>query len=79
MDKSPLAGYANTIVNVVMKEEILSLVRSVTEIKKPLNEVFGAICQVGLFKYEYRPEDKCGFHASTEHSIDECAEFKDFV
>ena len=79
MDKNPLTGHANTTVNVVMEEESLSLVRSVTEIKRPLNEVFEAICQVGLFKYEYRPEDKYRFHASTEHSVDECAEFKDFV
>jgi len=62
-----------------MEEESLSLVRGVTRIKKPLNEVFRAICQAGLFKYEYKTEDKCGYHASTEHSVDECAEFKDFV
>jgi len=79
VDKNPLTGHANTTVNVVMEEESLSLVRSVTEIKKPLNEAFGAICQAGLFKYRYRPEDKCEFHASTEHFVDECAEFKDFV
>jgi len=79
VDKNPLTGHANTMVNVVMEEENLSLVRSVTGIKKPLNEVFGAICQAGLFKYEYKPGDKCGFHASTKHVIDECAEFKDFV
>ena len=79
VDKNPLTGHANTTVNVLMEEENLSLVRSVTGIKKPLNEVFGVICQVGLFKYEYKPEDKCGFHVSTEHVVDECAEFKDFV
>jgi len=79
VDKNPLTGHANTTVNVMMEKESLSLVRSVTKLKKPLSEVFGAICQAGLFKYEYRPEDKCGFHASTKHSIDECAEFKYFV
>jgi len=79
VDKNPLTGHANTTVNVVMGEESLSLVRRVTKMKKPLNEVLRAICQAGLFKYEYKPEDKCGFHASTEHVVDECAEFKDFV
>jgi len=79
VDKNPLTGHTNTTVNAVMEEESLGLVRSVTEIKKPLNEVFRPICQVGLFKYKYGPEDKCGFHGSTEHSVDEFAEFKDFV
>jgi len=79
VDKNSLTRHASTTDNVVMEEESISLVRSVTEIKKPLNKGFKAICQAGLFKYEYRPKDKCGFHASTEHSVDECAEFKDFV
>jgi len=79
VDKNPLTGHANTTVNVVTGEESLGLVRSVAEIKKPLSEVFRAICQAGLFKYEYKTEDKCGFHASTEHPVDECVEFKDFV
>jgi len=46
---------------------------------KPTNEVFGAICQAGLFHYEHRPEYKFGFHASTKHFIGEYVEFKDFV
>jgi len=79
VDKNPLSGHASGTVNAVMGEEDLSLVRSVIEIKKPMNEVFRAICQAGLYQYEYRPEDKCGFHASIEHSVDECVEFKDFV
>jgi len=79
VDKNPLSGHGNGTVNAVMGEEDLSLVRSVIEIKKPMNEVFRAICQVGLYQYEYRPEDKCGFHASIEHFVDECAEFKGFV
>jgi len=44
VDKNPLSGHANGTVNVVMGEEDLSLVRSVLEIKKPMNEVFRAIC-----------------------------------
>jgi len=79
VDKNPLSGHASGTVNAVMGEEDLSLVRSVIEMKKPMNEVFRAICQAGLYQYEYRPEDKCGFHASTEHSVDECVEFKDFL
>jgi len=67
------------MVNAIMEKRDLSLVRNVNEMKKPMNDVFRASCQAGLFQYEYRPEDKCGFHASTEHFVDECAEFKDFV
>jgi len=47
--------------------------------KKPINEVFEAICQAGLFQYEYKSEDECGFHACTAHSINECVEFERFV
>jgi len=79
VDKNPLSGHANATINVVMEEEKPSWVRNVNEMKKPMNEVFRAICHTGLFSYEHRPEDKCGFHASTEHFIDECAEFKNFV
>ena len=79
MDKNPLSGHAKAAVNVVMEEEKPSWVRSVNEMKKPMNEVFRAICHTGLLSNKHRLEGKCGFHASTEHSIDECAEFKNFV
>ena len=79
VDKNPLSGHSNATVNVVINEEELSLVRCVNEMKKPMNEVFRAICHAGLFSYEHKLEDKCGFHASTEHSIDECAEFRNYV
>jgi len=62
-----------------MEEGSLSLVKNVNEMSKPMNEVFRAICEAGLFQYEHMLEDKCGFHASTEHFIDECVEFKNFV
>jgi len=74
-----LSGHAKAAVNVVMEEEKPSWVRSVNEMKKPMNEVFRAICHTGLLSNKHRLEGKCGFHASTEHSIDECAEFKNFV
>ena len=74
-----MSGHTNSTVNVVIEEQDLRFVRSVTEMKKPMNEDFRAICQVGLFQYEYKSGDKCGFHAYTKHSIDECAKFKDFV
>jgi len=66
-------------VNAIIEERGLSLVRNVNEMSKPMNEVFGAICQARLFHYEHMPEYKCDFHASIEHFIDECVEFKDFV
>jgi len=55
------------------------LVRNIYQMKKPMSEAFEAICQAGLFQYEYNAEDECGFHACTTHSIDDCGEFKDFV
>ena len=79
VEKNPLSGHTNYTVNVVIEEQDLRFVRSVIEMKKPMNEVFRAIFQVGLFQYEYKSRDKCGFHACTKHSIDECVEFKDFV
>jgi len=79
VEKNPLSGHANSTVNAVSEGQGPSLVKSVTEMKKPMDEVFRAICQVGLFQYKYKSGDKCGFHASIEHSIDECAEFKTFV
>jgi len=78
-EKHPLSGHTNSTINAVIEEQDLRFVRSVTEMKKPMNEVFRAICQVGLFQYKYKSGDKCGFYACTKHSIDECAEFKDFV
>jgi len=66
-------------VNAIMEEGGPILVRSIHEMKKPMNEVFEAICQAGLLQYEYNSEGECGFHACTTHSIDECVEFKDFV
>jgi len=79
VEKNPLSVHANSTVNAVSVSQGPSLVKSVAEIKKPMDEVFRAICRVGLFQYKYKSEDKCGFHASIEHSIDECAEFKTFV
>ena len=79
VEKNPLSGHTNFTVNAIIEEQNLRFVRSVTEMKKPMNEVFTTICQVGLFQYEYKSGDKCGFHVCTKHSIDGCAEFKDFV
>jgi len=47
VDKNPLSGHANATVNVVMEEEKPSWVRSVNEMKKPMKEVFRAICHAG--------------------------------
>jgi len=79
VENNPLSGHTSSTINAIIEEEGLSLVRNVNEMSKPMNEVFGAIYQARLFHYEHRPEYKCGFHASTEHFIDECVEFKDFV
>ena len=49
VNKNPLSGHSNATVNAVMGEEKPSLVRYVNEMKKPMNEVFRAICQAGLF------------------------------
>jgi len=54
VDKNPLSGHSNATVNAVIDEEEPSLVRCVNEMKKPMNEVFGAICQAGLFRCEQR-------------------------
>jgi len=79
VEKNPLSGHTSSTMNAIMEEGGSILVKSVSEMKKPMNEVFKAFCQAGLFQYEYKSEDKCGFHACTKHSIDECVEFKDFV
>jgi len=79
VDKNPLSGHSNATVNAVIDEEEPSLVRCVNEIKKPMNEVFRAICQAGLFRCEQMTEDGCNFHNSIKHSIDECVEFKNYV
>jgi len=76
VDKKPLSGHSNATVNAVTNEEEPSLVRCVNEMKKPMNEVFRAICQAGLFRCEQKTEDGCDFHNSINHSIDECVEFK---
>jgi len=79
VEQNPLFGHTSSTVNAIMEEGGPILVKSIHEMKKPMNEVFEAICQAGLFQYEYNAEDECGFHACTIHSIDECVEFKDFV
>ena len=79
MDKNPLSGHSNAAVNAVIDEEEPSLVRYVNEMKKPMNEVFRAICQAGLFRCEQKTGNGCDFHNSINHSIDECVEFKKYV
>jgi len=54
VDKNPLSGHSNATVNVVIDEEEPSLVRCVNEMKKPMNEVFRAICHAGFFSYEHK-------------------------
>jgi len=78
VEQNPLSGHTSST-NAIMEEGGPILVRSIYQMKKPMSEVFEAICQAGLFQYECKSEDECGFHACTTHSIDECGEFKDFV
>jgi len=79
VDKNPLSGHSNAAVNAVIDKEEPSLVRYVNEMKKPMNEVFRAICQAGLFRCEQRTGNGCDFHNRINHSIDECVEFKKYV
>jgi len=34
---------------------------------------------MGYFKLINCSEDSCGFHADSDHSIEECSEFKSFL
>jgi len=78
VEQNPLSGHTSST-NALIEKGGPILVRNIDQMKKPMSEVFEAICQAGLFQYEYNAEDECGFHACTTHSIDECGEFKDFV
>ena len=69
VEQNPLYGHTSSTVNAIMEEGGPILVRSIHEMKKPMNEVFKAICQAGLFQYEHKSEDECGFHACTTHPL----------
>ena len=62
VEQNPLSGHTSST-NAIMEEGRLILVRSIYQMKKPMSEVFEAICQAGLFQYECKSEDECGFHA----------------
>jgi len=62
-----------------MDKEGQSLLRRIDGIRSSLKDVFIALCHTSLSKFEYKPEYTCEFHSSTEHSINECFDFKIFL
>jgi len=79
VEKNPLSSHVGPSTNAIMKDVGQSLVRRVEDIKSPLKDIFALICQMGYFKFGGKLEGTCGFHASKEHSIDKCFEFRSFL
>ena len=53
--------------------------RDVSEIRSSKRFVFETLLKFGLLKGEYNLSEKCGFHPSAKHSIDECTGFEDVL
>jgi len=79
VEKNPLSSHAGPSTNAILRDMGQSPVRRVEDIKSPLKDIFTLICHLGYFKPECKHGDMCEFHASQEHSIDECFEFKSFL
>jgi len=79
VEKNPFSNHASPSTNAILRDIGQSLIRRVEDIKSPLKDIFTLICQMGYFKSRGKPEGACGFHASQEHSINECFEFRSFL
>jgi len=79
IENNALSGHASASTNVIMEEEGFGLVRKVDKIKGSMEDVFTALCQVGLLKVEYQQEGTCSFHPGAQHAINECSEFKELL
>ena len=77
--KNPLSGHTSASTNAIILKEEHDLVRTVDGIQSSMRSIFVALCRVGLMKLGYNQEDTCGFHSTTQHSIEECTKFKWFL
>jgi len=76
VEKNPLSGHTGASTNAIIPKEEHHLVRTVDGIQSSMRSIFVTLFRVGLMKLSYNQEDMCGFHSTTQHSIEECTEFK---
>jgi len=79
IENNPLSGHASASTNAVTKVEGFGLVKKVNKIKGSMEDVFTALCQVGLLKVDYQQEGTCSFHLGAQHCINECSGFKELL
>jgi len=79
IENNPLSGHASASMNAIIEEEGFGLVRKVEKIKGSMEDVFTTLYQAGLLKVEYQQDRTCSFHPSSQHSINECFEFKELL
>jgi len=78
VEANPLSYLGNPSTNAIEVKKH-RLVRDVSEIRSSKQFVFETLLKLGLLKGECNLSEKCGFHSSAKHSIDECTEFEDVL
>ena len=78
VEANPLSGLGNPSTNAIEVKKH-RLVRDVSEIRSSKRFVFETLLKLSLLKGEYNLSEKCGFHPSAKHFIDECTEFEDVL
>ncbi|KAF1892712.1 hypothetical protein Lal_00042602 [Lupinus albus] len=79
---NPLPNHGNQGKNVLEQDDDMAIVDRVEGIKTPLKNIFNAMCHLDLVEmvggsvYE---DDVCIMHGATDHTLEECAEFRALI
>ncbi|KAJ1430510.1 hypothetical protein SESBI_07649 [Sesbania bispinosa] len=73
--KNPLPRHGGPSVSAVEEEE-QCMRRRVEEVKTPLRVIFKELCKTGWVNRNIAEDGMCGLHSDTNHTIEDCEEFK---
>jgi len=78
VEDNPLSRHGNSSTNAIEVREH-KVMRNVSEIRSSKRFVFETLLKLRLLRGEYNLSEKCGFHLSVKHSIDEFTKFEDVL
>ncbi|KAF1895682.1 hypothetical protein Lal_00041963 [Lupinus albus] len=79
---NPLPNHGNQGINVIEQDDDMTIVDKVEGIKTPLKNIFNAMCHHGLVEIvegRVHEDDVCMMHGTTDHTLEECTEFRIFI
>ncbi|KAF1874354.1 hypothetical protein Lal_00008559 [Lupinus albus] len=79
---NPLPNHGNQGINVLEQDDDMTIVDKVEGIKTPLKNIFNAMCHHGLVEIvegRVHEDDVCMMHGTTDHTLEECTEFRIFI